>query len=548
MKNSPGTNYFATLNDDIDIALTSDKFSVGGTLLAVYACCAGNPNAVALQADTYAVGCSMLRTDVISGANVYYMTGTTASPAWTLAGSGGGSGTVTLVTAGTGLQTSPGAGISTTGSVFLADTSVIPGSYTTPNITVDQQGRITSASNGVGGGVTSVSNSDGTLTISPTTGAVVASIALTKSNIWTPTAGTFFNQNGIAVTPTDSVILQNTTASTLAVPVQISPALEFKGHMWQSGAGGSDHTGTFRMYQIPVNGASAGVTTPGILQWDSSKDGSYTTNIMNLGRFGTLTTAQGITATTGSLTVSSGGVNASGQVVAGTNLVTGTNGGQPGKIFFQGSTSGSVTIAAPAVVSNYDMFWPGAQGTGALTNDGSGNLSWSTTGGTVSTDATLTGNGSGGSPLGLNLSNSNSWIGTQDFGTGTVSIGSFGLKLISGGQFIDIQSPASITTYTRKFAGVQGSANSYEQNDGSGNLSWYINKSGSFSGTGTATTVFTVAIGQTMPSTTYKVNVTPTATLAAAVFYVTNKTTTTFDVTYLAGLTGTITFDWSVFQ
>ena len=72
-------------------------------------------------------------------------------------------------------------------------------------------------------------------------------------------------------------------------------------------------------------------------------------------------------------------------------------------------------------------------------------------------------------------------------------------------------------------------------------------KLNSFSGVGTATTVFTVTIGQTMANTTYKVNVTPTSALSAALFYVTNKTTTTFDVTYLAGLTGTVTFDWSLF-
>ena len=70
---------------------------------------------------------------------------------------------------------------------------------------------------------------------------------------------------------------------------------------------------------------------------------------------------------------------------------------------------------------------------------------------------------------------------------------------------------------------------------------------GSFSGVGAATTVFTVTIGQTMANTTYKVNVSPTAVLSAALFYITNKTTTTFDVTYLAGLTGTVTFDWAVF-
>lgn len=82
--------------------------------------------------------------------------------------------------------------------------------------------------------------------------------------------------------------------------------------------------------------------------------------------------------------------------------------------------------------------------------------------------------------------------------------------------------------------------------DASGTLS--LNVSGSFSGVGTATTTFTVTIGATQANTTYKVNVTPTSVLSAALFYVSNKTTTTFDVVYMAGLTGTVTFDWSLFK
>lgn len=70
---------------------------------------------------------------------------------------------------------------------------------------------------------------------------------------------------------------------------------------------------------------------------------------------------------------------------------------------------------------------------------------------------------------------------------------------------------------------------------------------GSVSQVGTATTTFTVTIGSTQVNNTYKINVTPTSALSAALFYVTNKTTTTFDVTYLAGLTGTVSFDWSLF-
>lgn len=68
--------------------------------------------------------------------------------------------------------------------------------------------------------------------------------------------------------------------------------------------------------------------------------------------------------------------------------------------------------------------------------------------------------------------------------------------------------------------------------------------SGSFSGAGTATTTFTVTIGTTQANTSYKVTATPTNALSSALFYVTNKTTTTFNVVYLTGLTGTVQFDW----
>lgn len=84
-------------------------------------------------------------------------------------------GTVTSVTAGTGLT---GGTISVSGTVGLANTTVTPGSYANPAITVDAQGRITSASNGAIG-VTSFNGSTGAINATQVATAATAGYGFT---------------------------------------------------------------------------------------------------------------------------------------------------------------------------------------------------------------------------------------------------------------------------------------------------------------------------------------------------------------------------------
>jgi len=137
------------------------------------------------------------------------------------------------------------------------------------------------------------------------TGSVFISGPLTVTGTCTGCGGSPLTVNNIVTTSTDGLVVQNTTAATSGVPVQMSPRTRWVGNAWDTSA---SETVAFFAEVLPATAA----TPTGVWQLGYSLNGAAATYPLTLASNGNLTAL--------------GSIVASGNVKAGANTALGWTG------------------------------------------------------------------------------------------------------------------------------------------------------------------------------------------------------------------------------